>query len=182
MWPLGGLIGGLSNALAVPGQDSQETFWGGFAGEGQWSRSGVYFSSTTTNNVSPLYKDGALAIRHEPYGGPVTRYTERSNEFIHDDFKPFSDSSLYECRYVNVTGDTAFLTGSTWFGPTYGDEDGWQSCETQPYWMMQVYIPVGPGGFVQWECEGLLQVREKANHANIVTGDVRLVVDGEGAT
>lgn len=167
MFPIGGLLESLSLELKVPGQDAP-VVWTANAGWPNTAYAGIYINTTTGGfNV-----DGYLARRNN------STYTQQTDMWIHSDFRAYVNSADYEFRYFNVTGDTAFLDGSPWVGTVYDSETGWQSGDTDPNWRLYANGPQFGNQFNS--VTGIISVREKANHANIRTGNLGLTATYEG--
>ena len=154
MWPfLGGMLGAVRFELKVPGQDSQATI--------------VSYGSGTVYS----------GIRFQPSNGDMERRlfdgfwgTYADNDmWIHSDAKDpdIFDSSKYECRLVNVAGDAP--SGDTYGTTGYGADDFWHDLDTTPNWWV-----AASGLFDVKEFTGLIQIREKLDHTNIRTGDIKI--------
>lgn len=168
MWPFaGGILNALRRTIRVPGQDSPAS-WSDFAGYPYTAYSGLYINRATGGGVV----DGWLARR------TGSLYTGQSNQWMHSDYRAYVDVNDYEFRLVNVTGSTSFLAGHSYLTTGYGADDGWISGHLDPYWY--VYANGPEFGSADHSINGLIQCREKANTANIVTGDITLRAWYEG--
>lgn len=160
MFPLGALLQQLSFELRVPGQDSPATVLGFGSGA---AFAGIRFNSTTGEidvqaGVSPINWDDSDA--------EVT-----GDMWIHSDVKNPDrfDASKYEVRFVNVTGDTTYLSSNvTWAGVSYGADDYFHDLTVDPYW----YI-VATSGLTN-DVSGIIQIREKLDTVNSRAGNLTL--------
>jgi hypothetical protein len=96
-------------------------------------------------------------------------YTNQSNKWIHSDSWNVVDASLYEARFAPSSGGTNVLGSAI---------DTWISIDNQPEWY--VYAEGGSFDFDQSQAVGVIEVREIAVPANIVSGDLTLRATWEG--
>jgi hypothetical protein len=182
MWPLGSTLRSFSTELRVPGQDSLYSIVGN-AGWPLTAYAGIYFNKSggPSPGFAAVPNDGYIAQRNTIGYFTISSPPSQVGDgvWIADDFKQYVDPSLYEFRFIEVTGDTAFLSGRPWYAPgTYNSETGWQSGETDPYWLLQASGP--QFGTMINVVDGIISVREKANHSNIRTGSLQLTAWYEG--
>lgn len=156
VWPIGGLIQGISTELLVPGQDSPATFTATNGGAGfNCAYAGLRFNIT-----------GQLDRRQNTLYNPAL-----SNSWIHSDSWGVVNAADYEMRFTSVTGDTGQMGISD-------PLNVWISGDTTPEWYVQAC-----GDSFDFEVNsvsGIIQVREKANIANIRSGNVTFQATWEG--
>lgn len=159
MFPFaGGLVGGQSTELLVPGQDSPAFIFennGGF-GPGT-SDAGLNFTSVGTLQTR---RNGVLDVT-----SPVT-----TEMWIASDSQAVGVGAAYEARFTSVIGDVGFIAG--------GPIDTWLALSSNRLWY--VFASGTEFEIDTKTVQGLFQVREIANPSNIVTGDVTLSATWEG--
>jgi hypothetical protein len=176
MWPLGSTLRSFSTELRVPGQDTQYAISAN-AGWPSTAYAGIYFNRVTGNFVV----DGWIARRNNTTYTSITSPASQVGDgvWIAADYRAYIDPSDYEFRFINVEGDTGFLTGFPFYTPgTYGGETGWQSGELNPYWLLSASGP--EFGTQNNSVTGIISVREKANPTNLRTGSLLLSASYEG--
>jgi hypothetical protein len=157
MWPfLGGNLRSVDATLQVPGQDSQ-------ASVQQFGNNSVY--------CGIRFNGGTGDFEYRLSSGGWTTFSPTWDDmWIHSDMKDpdIFNVLLYEARVVNVAGDPP--DGSFTYGTTgYGADDFWHDVSLTPNWWIRV-----TQAFDVKEFTCLVQIREKANHANIKTGDMKV--------
>lgn len=159
LFPLPSLLQQISYELRVPGQDALATFVMAASG---YCSVGLRFNPTTGN--IDVQKNGVVIDWND------TDVKVTSDMWIHSESKspPRFNPAAYEARFVNVTGDTAKLaTNVTWGPPGYGADDYYHDLTVLPHWYAYANTTFG-----LTVVSGIIQVREKANHANSRSGQV----------
>lgn len=162
MYPFpGGLLGGQSNALAVPGKSSRFSVIHVAHRRGETAYAGFRLATT-----------GIFQIREG-----FSTYTDQANMWIHSSQWNTVNAALYECRFTSVGGDTPQLRtpGGLWSSAI---DTTWYPISATREWF--VSTTGSTFGASQAEVQGTIEVREIAAPTNVQSGTVRLTAVYEG--
>ena len=159
MFPMPNMLSQYDFTLTVPGQDSPKTFIG--------------------NNYHPF--TAYIEVRFNATNGD---FEQRVNLGTWTAFSPATmwidasvkdpdlfDPTQYQVRFINVTGDTAKLSGDTyWAGGGYGAEDAWINLESHTYWR----LTNNDGDWDFYQVQGLISIRKEGDPTSTRVGNMTL--------